>query len=274
MARLSDEELRQIQTFIERGKKYLDEQGLSLEVDSDLREWVKLARRAPGATGAASTHDPSRSNIHPGNAFWVIVRENTPRWWERPLRRKGPIVSCLCHKVVQTDDIVEEIRTHRLFFDKKPTLDYQPVEIIASDNMPTIGGRVGFGGGFWVHPKYRGRNVANVVSRLTRVLSLRHYDIDWTIVLVKDTERRKLMIHNTFGMPHSLSISRGYYPPYATNLDIQLGYMHRDEIIRQVYEENRSGMPTEKLRAGTYSDQPANLPKEQPKVQQGRASVH
>lgn len=273
MSRLNDEELFQIQTFIDRGRKHLEKQGLSLEVDSDLGKWAKLARRTSGATGPASTHDPSRSNIHPGNAFWVIVREKTPRWWERPLRRKGPIVSCLCHKVLETDDIIEEIRTHRLFFDKKPPLDYRPVEIIASDNMPTISGRVGFGGGFWVHPKYRGRNVANIVSRLTRVLSLRHYDIDWTIVLVRDTEHRKLMIHNTFGMPHSLSITRGYYPPYATNLNIQMGYMHRDEIIRQIYAENRSGTPTDLFEPDKYSEHSAKLQKQESEALI-RASVH
>jgi len=251
MSRFTNEELSEIQTFIDRGRLDLERQGMTVEVDSDLTKWVKLAMRAPGATGAASTHDPSRSNVHPGNAFWVIVRQTPRHWWDRLLHRKGPIISCLCHKVVETEDIVEEIRTHRLFFDKKPNLDYRPVQIVASENTPTISGRVGFGGGFWVHPKYRGKNIANIVSRITRALSLRHFDIDWTIVLVKDTDRRKMMIQNTFGFPNSVSMIKGYYPPYARDLDVQMGYMHRDEMLRQIVEENRYGMPTEKIGAGS-----------------------
>lgn len=273
MSRLSSEELLQIQTFIERGRRALERQGLSIEIDTDLSKWAKLLQRAPGSTGAASTHDPSRSNIHPGNAFWVIVRENAQRWWERPLRRRGPIVCCLCHKVVETEDILEEIRTHRLFFDKKPTLDFRPVNIVASENMPTISGRVGFGGGFWVHPKYRGKNIANIVSRLTRVLSLRHFDIDWTIVLVKDTERRKLMIQHTFGFPNSVSMIKGYYPPYATDCDVQMGYMHRDEMIRQVIEENRAAIPVGEAHAERPAAETPHRAEEQPSAA-ARGSVH
>lgn len=273
MSRLTDEELLQIQTFIDRGRQELERQGLSIEIDSDLNKWVKLLRRAPGATVLASTHDPRRSHVHPGNAFWVIVREKTQRWWERPLRRQGPIVACLCHKVVVTENILEEIRTHRLFFDKKPTLDYQPVDIVASDNMPTIGGRVGFAGGFWVHPKHRGTNVTGIVSRLTRVLSIRHFDIDWTISLVKDTDRRKLMIQNTYGIPNSVSVTRGYYPPYARDYDMQMSYMHRDEMIRQVIEENLADQPiTEGRTAPAREETPPRQQTQRPVAVGG--SVH
>jgi len=239
MSRLTDEDLLQIQTFIDRGRRTLEHQGFSIEIDNDLRKWVKLARRAPGAIGAMSTHDPERCHIHPGNAFWVIVRENARRWWRDPLRRKGPIISCLCHRIIETQDILQDIRTHRLFFDKKPSLDFRPVNIVASDNMPVISGRVGLGGGFWVHPKYRGHTVAHTLSRLTRALSLRHFDIDWAIVLVKDTERRKSMIQG-IGVPNSVSVIKGYYPPHGADRDTQLGYMHRDEILRQISEENFS----------------------------------
>jgi hypothetical protein len=180
------------------------------------------------------------------------------------LRRRAPIVACLCHRVIETEDILEEIRTHHLFFDKKPNLDFRPVNIVASDNMPAIGGRVGFGGGFWVHPKYRGDKVSNILSRLTRVLSLRHFAIDWAIVFVKDTDRRKLMIEHTVGFPNSISLIKGYYPPYGIDYDIQMGYMHRDEIIRQVFEENwaaakkhRPAAPSEATTCRIYRLHPA-----------------
>jgi hypothetical protein len=236
--RLTDGDLMEIQTFIDRARDDLDRRGLTLEVDSDLSNWVKLIRSAPGRTVIASTHDPSRSFVHPGNSFWIIVRERDRRFIDRLLRRDRPVVACLCHRVVETENIAEEVKTHRLFFDRKPILDYRPVNVVMDEGTPVIGGKVGLAGGFWVHPRYRGSKLSNIVSRVTRVLSLRHFDIDWSISLVRDTPRRKAMIHSTYGLAHSTSIIRGYYPPYGYDLDMQMSYMHRDEILDQVRAEN------------------------------------
>lgn len=238
MSRLTDNDLIEIQTFIDRAKEELDRRGLMLEVDSDLSNWVRLMKNAPGKLVVASTHDPSQSHLHPGNSFWIIIRERNQRLIDRMLCREKHVVACLCHRVIKTESIGEEIRTHRLFFDRKPILDYHPVNVVLGDNVPVIGGKVGLAGGFWVHPKYRGSKLSNIVSRVTRVLSLRHFDIDWSISLVRDTPRRKAMIHNTYGLAHSVSITRGYYPPYGHDLDMQMSYMHRDEIMDQVRNEN------------------------------------
>lgn len=238
MSRLTNNDLIEIQTFVDRAKEELGRRGLTLEVDSDLSNWVRLMKNAPGKLVVASTHDPSRSYLHPGNSFWIFIRERDQSFVDRLLRREKPIVACLCHRVIETENIGEEIRTHRLFFDRNPILDYRPVNVVLGDNAPVIGGKVGLAGGFWVHPKYRGSKLSNIVSRVTRVLSLRHFDIDWSISLVRDTPRRKAMIHNTYGLAHSVSITRGYYPPYGYDLDMQMSYMHRDEIMEQVRAEN------------------------------------
>jgi hypothetical protein len=238
VSRLTDNDLIEIQAFIDRAKEELDRRALTLEVDSDLSNWVSLMKKAPGRLVIASTHDPSHSYVHPGNSFWIIIRERDQGFADRLLRRERPVVACLCHRVIQTENIGEEIRTHRLFFDRKPILDYRPVNVVLDDTAPVIGGKVGLAGGFWVHPKHRGSKLSNIVSRVTRVLSLRHFDIDWSISLVRDTPRRKAMIHNTYGLAHSASITRGYYPPYGYDLDMQMSYMHREEIMDQVRAEN------------------------------------
>lgn len=245
MTRLTDDDLKEIQTFIDRARRELDQRKLTLEVDSDLSEWVRLIQNAPGRGSVSSSHDPSKSFVHPGNAFWVIVRERDRRFIDRLLRRPPPVVACLCHRVIQTDDIADEMRTNRLYYDRTPILDYHPVEIVRNENMPVVGGKVGLAGGFWVHPRYRGSKLSNVVSRVTRLLSLRHFDIDWSVSLVKDTPRRKAMIHSTYGLAHSASITRGYYPPYGYDLDIQMSYMHRDEMLDQVRSENAAAAAAE-----------------------------
>ena len=263
MSRLTDDDLTQIQTFIDLARGELGRRNLTLEVDSDLSNWVKLIKNAPGRLAVASTHDPSRSNLHPGNSFWVIVRERDQSFMDRLLRRDRPIVACLCHRVIETDSIADDVRTHRLFFDRKPIVDYRPVSVVLGDNAPVIGGKVGLAGGFWVHPNHRGSKLSNIVSRVTRVLSLRHFDIDWSISLVRDTPRRKAMIHNTYGLTHSVSLTRGYYPPYGNDVDMQMSYMHRDEMLEQIRMEN----------AAAVDDQPqtsADIPPKRAKA----ASVH
>lgn len=238
MSRLTDNDLTEIQTYIDRARADLDCRGLTLEVDSDLSRWVRLMSDAPGKVVIASTHDPTKTYLHPGNSFWILVREQEQRFVDRLLRRERPVVACLCHRVIRTNDIASEIRTHRLFFDRKPNLDCRPVNIALGKNSPVIGGKVGLAGGFWVHPRYRGSKLSNIISRVTRVLSLRHFDIDWSISLVRDTPRRKAMIHDTYGLAHSVSVTRGYYPPYGYDLDMQMSYMHRDEMLEQVRSEN------------------------------------
>ncbi len=238
VSRLTDDDLLEIQMFIDRARAELDARKLTLEVDSDLSQWVKLIKDAPGKVVVASTHDPSKSYVHPGNSFWVIVRERDQQFLDRLLRRERPIVACLCHRVIETDNIADDVRTHRLFFDRKPVLDFRPVQLALNPNVPVIRGRVGLAGGFWVHPRHRGSKLSNIVSRVTRILSLRHFDIDWSISLVRDTPRRKAMIHNTYGLAHSASLTRGYYPPYGYDLDMQMSYMSRQEMLDQVRAEN------------------------------------
>ena len=258
MARLSDEDLREIQVFVDRALEELQTRGLTLEIDADLSKWVELMRHVPGSTDIASTHDPRKSYVHPGNAFWIIVREREQSMLRRLLHRERPVVSCVCYRVIETENIAEEIRTQRLFFDRKPILDFRPVEIVKPDNLPVIGGKVGIAGGFWVHPDYRGSKLSNIVSRLTRILSLRHFENDWHVSLVRDTPRRKAMIHNTYGVSHSVSITRGYYPPYGRDYDMQMSYMHRDEMLRRVRQENADAvkddavMPTEERRRSAH----------------------
>jgi len=257
VSRLTDNDLTEIQTFIDRARAELDGRGLTLEVDSDLSKWVKLINDAPGKVVVASTHDPSKTYLHPGNSFWILIRERDQRFVDRFLRRERPVVACLCHRVIQTDNIADDIRTHRLFYDRKPILDCRPVNIALLETTPVIGGKVGLAGGFWVHPRYRGSKLSNIVSRVTRVLSLRHFDIDWSISLVRDTPRRKAMIHDTYGLAHSVSVTRGYYPPYGYDLDMQMSYMHRDEMLEQVRSEKAAAYGESADRSAAAGDRPS-----------------
>ena len=241
MSRLTDEEILEVQKFIDRAKAQFAERQLVVEVDTDLSNWVNYAERATkDHKGLQSpiTHDPRASNVHPGNSFWVAIREKSRPLWAALMGRERLVAGCAAHRVVETDNIIEEIRTQRIYSDKVPRLDFKPVKIVATDNAPVISGKVGFTGGFWIHPKYRGATISGTLSRLVRLLSIRHFDIDWSINFARDTSNRTAMFNQSYGFPNSISITKGYYPPYDTDLDMQMNYIHRTEILEQLRSEN------------------------------------
>ncbi len=131
MAYLSDTQLAHVQTFFDTAEARLSEIGLTLDVDDDLSNWVGHMKQSPGILNVAATHDPAFSYIHPGNAFWMRF-ENA----------SGRIVACIAHKVVVTENLIDEVRSHRIFFDRRPILHHYPVNMCIDANVPQLSGRI------------------------------------------------------------------------------------------------------------------------------------
>ncbi len=228
---LTDAELGEIQTFIDITKSRLAEQDLALDVDDNLSNWVAHMRQAPGILNIAATHDPARSHIHPGNAFWGRF-EN----------KSGQIIACMAHKMVITENLIDEVRSHRIFFNRRPILNHYPVDLRVEPDVPVLSGRVGYGGGLWVHPNYRGRSLSGIMARVMRNLSIRHFFIDWNVSFIADTPSRIQMAHEGYGMANRTPLLKGIFPLYGKNRDMQMFYMSKDEMLAQIATENQSGM--------------------------------
>lgn len=229
MSYLTDDELAEIQTFVDRTEATLSDMGLSLGVDSDLERWVRHMRQAPGTLRVAATHDPEFSDVHPGNAFWA--------WFEN---RLGQIVSCIAHKVIVTDNLLDEVRSHRIFFNRRPILHHYPVQLCVGEEVPTLSGHVGYTGGLWVHPDYRGRSISGLLARTCRNLSVRHFHIDWNVGFIADTPSRRKMGLEGYGMAHSTPLLKGIFPLSGEQREMQMFYMSKEEILAQIAAENQS----------------------------------
>lgn len=229
MSYLTDGELADIQSFIDRVMARLSEQGLSLGVDGELEEWVRHMEQAPGTLRIAATHDPRYSNVHPGNAFWAWIRN-----------RSEQIVACIAHKVVVTDNLLDEVRSHRIFFNRKPVLHHYPVRLCVGEEVPTLSGHVGYTGGLWVHPEYRGRSISGIMARVCRGLSVRHFCIDWNVGFIADTPSRRKMGLEGYGMAHCTPLLKGTFPLSGEQRDMQMFYMSKAEILAQISQENQS----------------------------------
>ncbi len=231
MTYLTDNELTEIQTFVDRTEAVLSDMDLSLRVDGDLTKWVRHMRQAPGTLRVAATHDPEYSDIHPGNAFWT--------WFEN---RSGQIVSCIAHKVIVTDNLLDEVRSHRIFFNRKPILHHYPVQLCVDEDVPILAGHVGYTGGLWVHPDYRGRSISGIMARVCRNLSVRHFFIDWNVGFIADTPSRREMGLQGYGMAHCTPLLKGTFPLSGEQRDMQMFYMSKDEILAQISAENQSAI--------------------------------
>lgn len=224
---LTDTELAEVQTFVDRTEKILAELGLSLLVDSDMTQWVRHMRQAPGTLRVAATHDPEHSHVHPGNAFWARF-ENAA----------GHVVACIAHKVIVTENLLDEVRSHRIFFNKVPILHHYPVNLCVEDGVPVLSGHVGYTGGLWVHPDYRGRAISGIVARFCRNLSVRHFNIDWNVGFIADTPSRRQMGLEGYGMAHATPLLKGTFPLSGEQRDMQMFYMSKAEILAQIAAEN------------------------------------
>jgi hypothetical protein len=224
---LLDEELIETQTIIDNSIHSFTDLGLSVEVGDDFETWMAYMEGVPDPLGVSATFNPNISDIKTGTAFWVALKDSV-----------GGIAACHAHRVIETAEFTEEVRTWRLF-SRTPRLDWQPVHLHKEARSIGISGKVGFGGGLWVHPKWRGAAISGVLSRFSRNLSLRHFGIDWYVGLMVDKVGFDHLGLAVFGLAHNAMLMSGLYPGRNKRMDIQLLYISREEIIRQNAAEVR-----------------------------------
>ena len=200
MSRLSYDEFALTQGYLDFVQDQLCKLGLRLETHGDIEAWKALLASAPGVGPLSKTLDPAMNYIQPNAAFWLSLDTND-----------GEPIACVGARVLDTTDFIQEyITTYLLFGDLKPRLELEPYQF--EENPPTISGRVGYGGGSWVHPDWRNRDLSAVTSRLGRVFALRHLRVDYYTCFIHATTKRKSWSSETLGWPHCRFLTTGHHP--------------------------------------------------------------
>ena len=225
MTLLTIEELGTIQTSIDDKIERAAALGLHVQVDDDLWNWKKHIETAAAGFGASRTLDPALNDVRPGNSFWTYL-----------VAPDGRIVACHANRFVETEDFVREfICTHRFFGDRMPTLHYYPVQLCES--VPVIRGRIDFAGGTWVHSDYRGKDLAGLISRIGRMLALRHFLFDYVVGFIEATSRRRQYGAKALGMMNRRHLLTGHYPGRNRDQEMDIYWMHRGEFVTQIAQE-------------------------------------
>lgn len=219
MAGLNNSEIKATQIYIDSALEYLSALGLSLTVSCDAYEWRDLLANAPGVSPLASTFDPDPNDIRNRDMFWIALRTGD-----------GEAISCVGSRFVETDDFINEwVTTWRLFGDRTPHLKIQTMEYL--DPLPTFKKRVGYGGGLWVHPDWRGNDISARTSRLARVLTLRHFCADFYIVFVESIPNKIKWACETLGWPNGANFCEGYYPARGGHSSGAIFWASREDIL-------------------------------------------
>lgn len=176
-----------------------------------------LLETAPKTHPLSRPLDPDFNDIRPSESFGVT------------LDYAGEPVACVCARSIETRDFVSEwITTYRLFGNRVPRMEFEPFEYVG--HPPRIHGIVGYGGGSWVHPDWRGMNLASVTSRLGKLFALLHLGVDFYVALIKD--HRDSWAKVGLDWPRGKKFTRGHHPGRENwEQDVGIYYMDRDHII-------------------------------------------
>lgn len=225
MTILTAEEMTLTQALIDENINRVQSLGLTMHSDSDLRRWKEHIEEVSGDSGASKTLDPDLNDVQPGNSFWVYLKD-----------QKGKIVACHANRFLETDDFIQEyISTHRFFGNKCPTLHHFPIQFC--EPVPVLKGRINFGAGTWVHPEFRGKSLGGLISHTGRTLALRHFLIDYYIAFIVATDRRRQYGANGLGLSNRRHLLTGLYPGRDGELDVDIYWMHRGEMMNQISRE-------------------------------------
>ena len=164
--------------------------GLRVEVSSDLHAWKRLHG------DISKPFDPDLNDIRPSEVFWIGVYSG------------NTLVACGGGRVVVCEDFIKEyLTTYLLFGDIQPSLESMDYRFVTDG--PVLSGRVGYGGGVWVHPSYTGKGLAKTVSHLGKVIALRRLRVDHYTALLKHS--RECWALTVLGWSHGCHLTAGHY---------------------------------------------------------------
>ncbi len=223
----TDDNLANIQSFIDLQLEKLAAIGLELRTDVDMDRFASFLEVAPKALPVPSTHDPERSHLHPGNAYWTMLTDAL-----------GEIVACNGQRMVDTDDLFEDIRTHSFFKNRHPMIHHYPLALYRDLEFPNLSGRISVGGGMWVSPDWRGYHpefggkLYSVYSPLVRAIALRHFKLAWYCALYRADPSRSSLGQDGSGFTNAVNLLNGMFPLQDREANIQFMWMSREEMLQ------------------------------------------
>lgn len=167
----------QLGRFFLAADKAARDRGVTLSLSTDfalLREVNKMNLKH--WHGLAPSFDAAYGGIDASCGYWLIGRNAA-----------GEIISTqAAHFYDMGQESLQDYLTSLKLFYPQPEIQKRDGECcsVASPSAKRISGRVVFSGSTWIHPDYRGRDLPQILPRISRALALSRWNTDFTISLV------------------------------------------------------------------------------------------
>ena len=198
--------------------------GVTIRIHDDMASIILANAQYPGGPWGliAPAFDPGESKLEPGKAFWVSVHNSA-----------GTIVACTCARLMEPQgSIYDELTSLRLFY-----ANPQPYLAAGATCTPKgaaeiatgkVKGRIIYSGAQWTHPTYRSRGIVHILTRVTRLLGLTRWDVDF----VTGVTRVDLLAAGqlaAYGFVNSVRVVE-FLRSYRGDLYMNFMWMGREEI--------------------------------------------
>lgn len=173
----------------------LDTRGFSVKFRTDMDAWVDFMSE-PAAYPGYINHafDPEVCQLQ--CAFWLEL-----------LGPDSEGIGCIAGKVIDCDDVLEEMASYRLWFGPDPELDGKRMAINRSALSETLGGRIAHYGGLWIHPDYRHRRLTRTLHPIARAFTVQIWRPEWFIGLVTQKIADGGLPRNLYGYAKAVQIT-------------------------------------------------------------------
>jgi hypothetical protein len=221
---LTNEEFATVQRFCQLMSEKIATVGLDVYVESNFRDYIRLRRLlAPGSV-QNPTYDPEHSILSFHNAFWL-----------RAVEPNGDTVAMVAQRVLDTDNLLDELKSLRLWHDQANRVD-AVIDIVDCEAAAHLSGRIGHAGGLWIDPTYRKKNLSGLLDHLGRGLLLKNFWFDHMTAFIAENLAATGIATKQYGWPDVEG--RVYFDVLAGGPAIPVGFCHmsRAESVARMTE--------------------------------------
>lgn len=195
--------------------------GLGVRIEFDIKEWIAFIRGTEWPVVNASV-DPAYHAFRPGEVFWIHLHAG------------GRTVATQVLRVIETEDYVDLIRSHRVWFGDRPS-QFSEARML-SETLPRISGTVVQLSGLYIDRKWRRVWTANGVrlvaafTRLTHDFTLCNLSPDWSATLIEERVASPRIVHELYGYPHAEPTFEAVIPYLGHKERLTMAWMSHAEL--------------------------------------------
>lgn len=199
--------------------------GLQVRIEFDIEAWIKFIKTTEWPVVNASIN-PALHDFRPGEVFWVNL-----------VNTMGETVATQVFRLIETDDYVDMIRSHRLWYGDRPS-QLQGFSMLDAQ-VPQMGGLVLQLSGLYIRPDWRrartesGARLVAAFVRLMHSFSHRQYDPDWSVSLLEERVSTPRMINDLYAYPNAVELFETYMPELQRSERVTMIWMPGSELAAQ-----------------------------------------